>query len=166
MAAPRHQTIADTFWTHVTVTDTGCWEWTKARSNGYGAVPIGPRMIGAHRLAWMKTHGPIPPGLCVCHNCPGGDNKSCINPAHLFLGTPKDNLTDAIQKGDFSPWSHEQDRTRGEGNPLAKLTRDNVVEIRRLWTTSTVTKPELGAQFGVTRHAIHDVLTRRTWGWV
>src|SRR5690242_3600813 len=74
----------------------GCWNWTKYRdSDGYGRMAIGNEMYRAHRLAWVATHGKVPRGLCVLHKC---DNPSCINPAHLFLGTQYDNIQDCIRK--------------------------------------------------------------------
>lgn len=95
--------IAERFWSKVAkgAPDT-CWEWQASRNNhGYGqfgiASPDGPRrMVGAHRVAWELTNGPIPDGQEVCHRC---DNPPCCNPADLFLGTQQDNLDDAASKG-------------------------------------------------------------------
>jgi HNH endonuclease len=74
---------------------TGCRLWTKARISGYGAIRVSGRLMGTHRAAWIARHGPIPPGLFVCHRC---DTPLCINPGHLFLGTQKDNMADRAIK--------------------------------------------------------------------
>jgi hypothetical protein len=76
---------------------TACILWAKSRSSkGYGAAYYEGRQIGAHRLAWILAHGPIPPGMNVCHRC---DNPPCVNVDHLFLGTPGDNNRDTVAKG-------------------------------------------------------------------
>lgn len=87
------------FWSRVHKTDT-CWIWTAGKhKDGYGQVRFHNKQMQAHRVAWELTHGPIPEGLFVCHNCPGGDNPSCVNPAHLWLGTAAENNWDKVQKG-------------------------------------------------------------------
>lgn len=80
--------------------ETGCWNWTKARTNGYGRLGIEKNRIiyqwRAHRLSYHLFFGEIHTGLLVCHKC---DNPSCVNPYHLFIGSDKDNCIDARTKG-------------------------------------------------------------------
>jgi hypothetical protein len=101
--------LEDIFWENVRKT-TECWLWVGAvYPNGYGYLN-GHRRYSAHRFSWMLHRGVIPKRLFVCHNCPGGDNPLCVNPAHLWLGTPKQNSEDMVAKGRSASgdkvWAH------------------------------------------------------------
>lgn len=80
------------------VSETGCHEWQGRKIPvGYGVIGIGHRrQEGTHRVAWIMKNGAIPDGICVLHKC---DNRKCINPDHLILGTKKENTTDMVEKG-------------------------------------------------------------------
>ncbi|MBI5315856.1 MAG: HNH endonuclease [Nitrospirae bacterium] len=93
----KHPSLPDRFWSKVAKgPPEDCWLWMGARLlTGYGVFSLGGS-DGAHRVAWMLTHGPIPPGRHICHHC---DNPPCCNPAHLFCGTHLDNMRDRDRKG-------------------------------------------------------------------
>jgi len=85
-----------------TKTENGCWEYNGYRDrDGYGLASFKNQNWQAHRLSYFFTHGTIPKMMCVCHTC---DNRSCINPDHLWLGTHQDNMTDMKNKG-RAPWA-------------------------------------------------------------
>lgn len=93
------QPLAQRFWSKVQITaDNDCWLWKAGgRVGPYGGLMMpNKRPIGAHKMAWLLTHGPIPDGLSVRHTC---DIPLCCNPKHLFLGTHTDNMRDMTAKG-------------------------------------------------------------------
>jgi hypothetical protein len=88
---------------HITA-ESGCWEWQAGKDKqGYGRFAIRPRNMAAHRASWLIHKGALPSGLQVLHRC---DNPSCVNPEHLFLGTPTDNMRDCAAKGRIVPGGH------------------------------------------------------------
>lgn len=141
---------------HMKKTANGCWEWTRSKDRkGYGQVGVNYKHIYAHRLAYMLWIGEIPEGMCVCHHC---DNPPCFNPNHLFIGTRKDNARDAAQKGrTFIPGAF------CEQHPMAKLTNEQVQEIRRLFIPLKVTRKMLSEKFGVSVHTIASIVNNVHW---
>lgn len=145
----------------------GCWEWKAGKDGaGYGAFKVGKRQYRAHRFSWEMSNGPIPDGLFVCHKC---DNPGCVNPDHLFLGTPADNIADRDDKhrqasGDRSgPHKYPERMARGEQNGNVKLDSEKVIAIRGRYASGLISLPKLAAEYGVGFAAIHKIVIRKTW---
>lgn len=136
-----------------------CWTWTGVvDASGYARYG---KKQKAHRLSWEIHFGPIPRGtgyhgVCVCHRC---DNRRCVNPGHLFLGTHADNIEDMDRKG-------RRAHARGSLNPFSKLSEDDVAAIRQKYAPGVTTHEELAREFGVTKAAIGYVLRLGSWSHV
>ncbi len=146
------------FWSKADKTSSahGCWLWTGCSRNrdGYGGVNLNGIHHLAHRIAYIIARGPIPDGTEVCHNCPGGDDPRCVNPAHLFLGTHQDNMTDRDRKG--------RRQAVGAKNGSTKLTEAQVREIYRR-NHAGENCAALAREFGVYRTVTWAIATGKTW---
>ena len=139
----------------------GCWLWTASQKNigrrgstvGYGQFYLRSHMEAAHRVAYWHANGPFAQELLICHTC---DNPPCVNPKHLFAGTSQDNVNDRGEKNR---------QARGDNLGTGKLKEVQVHEIRKLLATK-LTHKEIGAKYGVSRHAITDINSGRKWGWL
>ncbi len=135
----RSTTMEERFWARVNKKSiNSCWLWNGARTqDGYGTLGIkgmNGKMVYAHRFSFELHCIQIPKGMCVCHSC---DTPSCVNPSHLFLGTPRDNIQNASSK-------HRMLGPR-------KLTTEQVTEIKM---DSISTQAALAMRYGVTRQNI------------
>ena len=156
------------FWKKVTKQETGCWLWNAATSEfGHGSFGIKTgRSTYAHRVSYQIHHGPISLSICVLHNCPGGDNPRCVNPAHLWLGTRADNNRDCRRKGRARHPSFKKDPlrcVRGERIHTSKLTSKTVIEIREKYSTGNFLQSDLAKEFNVSNAAISAIITKRNW---
>jgi hypothetical protein len=155
-----------------------CWNWTgsKTKKGGYGQLSMGRKHgpVRANRYSWELHFGPIPEGLFVCHKC---DNPACVNPNHLFLGTPLDNMRDCASKGRDGVHQHPESVMRGEkhwahkhpeklahgekhGN--AKFTNAQVLEIREL-VKSGIMQKDLAVKYGVHPDTISRIIRGFYW---
>jgi len=120
-------------------------------------------MVYAHRLAWELTYGPIPDGMLVCHHC---DNPICCRPDHLFLGTPSDNMQDALRKGRFFMGERRSVLVRGERSGMAKLRTPDVLAIRERYAQGDISQLALAKEYGVAHQLVSRIIRREIWAHV
>ena len=148
MRLRKAHAITNRFWSKVNTHKydfTVCWEWLGGKGNsGYGIFRIGDKTYTSSRASWIITRSTVPEGMHVCHTC---DNPECVNPVHLFIGTPTENANDMVKKG---RWKRPT-----IGNDGARFIRQELkrgVSIRKLAT-----------DFDVSPTAIHSVKIGKTW---
>lgn len=148
---PRwNKTLQERFEEKYIVAPSGCWEWTASKDgNGYGILWDGVKNSKAHRVSYTMYKGTIPVGMFACHTC---DNPACVNPEHVFIGSALDNNRDAKNKG-------RGHRPRGAKNPKAKLTQEQVDNIR----SSGKGASELAHAYPVSRQQLSDILNNKKW---
>lgn len=164
-ATPPDRT-AERFWSKVNKDgptmlhmETPCWEWTAARRiHGYGVFGVAAGDLRpAHRYAYEAVVGPIPAGMYACHRC---DNPPCVNPDHIFIGTPADNVRDMHAKGREA--RGDRVTNRGEKSGMAVLTAAQVTEIRTRKAAGE-SHMALARAFGVSKATIKDIARGRSW---
>jgi HNH endonuclease len=149
-------TLAERFWAKVDKRGPDeCWDWTAFRCwAGYGRIIIkGNRGETASRVSWELHNGLIPSGMFVCHSC---DRPICVNPAHLFLGHHEDNMRDMVAKG-RSP------KPLGERHHSAKLTAEQVKEMRAEHARGGVTMRDLAKRSGLDPSSVRAIIRRECW---
>jgi hypothetical protein len=147
------QRIAN-FWAKVSTNGhpKGCWVWRGAKTaSGYGVFQMGVgNTVRAHRIAYVLMYGAFDDALVVCHKC---DNRECVNPDHLFVGTNADNSADMSRKGRAA-------RLRGAANGCSKLTESIVVSIYQ----DPRTNRDIAADYGVASSLVSLIRHRKVWG--
>jgi ribosome-binding protein aMBF1 (putative translation factor) len=114
-------------------------------------------MVKSNRMAWRLANGAeIPVGMSVCHHC---DNPPCCNPAHLFLGSHRENMADRDAKGRQAC----NPGRRGETSPAAKLTEADVLAIRRRYAGGGISQAALASEYGVAQSTISKITRRVRW---
>lgn len=144
-----------------------CWPYMGTRDRlGYGRAWNGERPEAAHRIAWRLAYGPIPGDRPVIrHTC---DNRPCCNPSHLTPGTQADNMADMRAKGRgptadrHGTRTHPESVPRGERNGNAKVTAEQVREIRAMYARGT-TQRAIADVFGVKEPTIQSIVTYKSW---
>jgi hypothetical protein len=146
--------VADRFIAKVAAAD-GCWEWIGTKDvDGYGVFKIKGKMYKSHRLAFLVAFGWLPSkGYFICHKC---DNRSCVNPSHLFAGLPSDNSFDMVSKGRSA---------KGPQNASARLNEEQVREIiSRL--AQGAAKRALAREYDVSAYNIYCIAIGKTWRYI
>jgi hypothetical protein len=152
-----------------------CWTWVAGKNpQGYGQFNVGVTNMGAHRFAYFISKGAIPKHLMVCHSC---NNPACVNPRHLWLGTSVESANHCIAKGRHARQgpknpakgklngrhTHPESVLRGEQQSQAKLTKRDVISIRRSFAADKLTKVKIAKQYGITRTRVWQIVTRKCW---
>lgn len=137
------------FWSKIEKGES-CWNWKSAiQSKGYGSFSIGGKTFSAHRISYELSKGKIPEGLCVLHKC---DNRRCVNPEHLFLGTTRDNSLDMVKKGRMSP-----------NFITRKLNRNQVEMVRLMYQQSKTPYRKIGSLFGISPRTVGAIINYEIW---
>lgn len=147
------------FWDKVEKTET-CWNWKNSTRRGYGAFKFNGKQYNAHRFSWYLTYGKWPKKEAL-HKC---NNRKCVNPNHLYEGTQKDNVRDAIVAGNHFNLRNAR-QLRGEEKTQSKVKTKDVIEIRGMYKNG-INARILGKKFGITRQTAWKIATGRKWSWL
>lgn len=154
------------FWSRVSRQESGCWLWTGWRDrDGYGRLKWRGRKIRAHRLAYELHNGPVASTLQVCHSC---DVPACVNPAHLWVGTNRDNVADSIAKDRWTTGDRNGSRTKPASRPRgarhynARLTPTDVQAIRAA-AAAGAPKRELAEHYGLVLSHVYRIVKGEKW---
>ncbi len=129
-----------------------CWEWKASKIKGYARIGWQGKTLKAHRLIFQWSTGVDPAGNHVRHTC---DNPGCVNPKHLLLGTPQDNMDDKVKRGRS---------LRGSQHPTSKLNEKDVRKIRSL--KGKMTQQEIADEFGISQAHVSSIQQRKAWSHV
>jgi hypothetical protein len=148
------ENISERFWSKVNKTET-CWLWTAGifQQGGYGQFCIRRGFPArAHRISWIMSYGNIPDGMDILHDC---DNPLCVNPSHLWVGTPKENIRDAVKRGRLLP-------KIGEKNGASVLT-EAIVRAIRMDAKNNMRPLELREKYKISSALLYTITHYISW---
>ena len=147
------KSVEGRFWEKVDIRgEDDCWNWlASVNKGGYGRFGFNGKQQKAHRVSWMLHNGDIPEGMHVLHICIA--NRRCVNPDHLYLGTDQDNMDDKVNQGRVP---------KGEAHYKAKLTDEEVIEIRKKYIPWKYPLRKLAREYGVNQSTISDIVNNKT----
>ena len=133
------------FWDKVDVKGPDdCWEWKASLyGSGYGQFYFDGKVRGAHRVSYLLSVGEIPEGMQILHSC---DNRKCCNPAHLRVGTDREN---------------KQDRAKRRNTQ--KLNPEQVKEIRELLMANELSQSQIGRRYGISQAVVSSICCGKIW---
>ena len=140
------------FWKHVDkLSKNECWNWKASTGTpGYGNLWNGSKNVTAHRVSWIINYGNIPNKMFVCHKC---DNRRCVNPAHLFLGSQLDNMHDMINKN-----RAKKTPCYGFKNNLTKISFSSITKIRKQYSAGNISQAKVAKKFKVSQAHVCDII--------
>lgn len=132
------------------------WQWRSRKNKaGYGDIQVNGKHVRAHRLSYEIHNGKIPAGMYVLHSC---DDPGCVNPEHLHLGTPADNMREMVER-------NRNHNMRGENNPNAKITEKQVIEIREKYKKG-MRQIEICKEYDLQDGNVSDIVNRKKWKYI
>lgn len=152
---PEYERAMKNLMGRIAITD-GCWLWTgPLNPKGYGVMAALGETI-AHRVSYVLHCGAIPEGKMILHHC---DVKNCVFPGHLYAGTHRDNVRDAIER-------HRYNSPRGEKASCVKLTEKEVKEIRLKYKMGGIMQKELAKEYGMSNSEVGLIINFKKWAWL
>jgi hypothetical protein len=152
------------FWAKVKKTENtdDCWEWQAGRTgpNSYGKFRYQGKVYDAHRFVYEMLNGPINDSkLFVCHKC---NNRGCVNPNHLYLGTSKDNVADMWKAGNAYDLKNAR-KVRGSENGQTNLTEDFVIQLRDDYKAGRIKYAAARNKYGIAKTTFYRIVRRENW---